>query len=394
MNMKNWTVIIALLAVMGGGTYWYMSQSGGPDVATSGKGLPKSFAWTAYGTTSSGYAVSVAIGNAISPAGYKLRVVPAKNDIARMLPLRSGQVEFSAMGVGSYQAQEGVLQFGAPSWGPQPVRLIMMSWADTNTGLVATAADAKIIKASDMKGKRVAWVHGSPALNGNMEAWLAFGDLTWNDVTKVEVGGWKASIQGMIDGNIDAAIASTNSSMLHQVAGSPRGLRFFPAPHNDKAAWTRLNKKAPWFTPHIATAGVGLSKSNSLEGASYGYPILITYKKQADQVVYDLVKLLHTRFDQYKKAHNSGIGFAMDRQVFSWSVPYHEGAVRYFKEIGVWKPEHQSNNEMLIKRQGVLADAWKKTKEAKSDGDDYLAFWMKERAKALKANGFDPVWEK
>ena len=362
--------------------------------AATAKKLPKTFAWTAYGTTSSGYAVSVAIGNAIGAVGYKLRVIPAKNDISRMSPLRSGQVEFSAMGVGSYQAQEGVLQFGAPSWGPQPVRLIMMSWADTNTGLVATAADAKIIKASDMRGKRVAWVFGAPALNGNMEAWLAFGDLTWNDVQKVEVGGWKASIQGMIDGNIDAAIASTNSSMLHQLAGSPRGLRFFPAPHNDKAAWARLNKKAPWFAPHIASAGVGLSKTNTLEGASYGYPILITYKKQDPQVVYELVRLLHTRFDAYKNAHNSAIGFAMDRQVFSWSVPYHEGAVRYFKEIGVWKASHQRNNDMLIKRQAVLAAAWKKTRRMKSGGSDYLAFWMKERASALKAAGMDPVWEK
>ena len=376
----NFSLALGLLIAFGG-------------VAAAG-GLPKTFSWTAYGTTSSGYAVSVAIGNALAEEGYKLRVKPAKNDISRMTPLRAGQVEFSAMGVGSYQAQEGVLEFGKPAWGPQPVRLIMMSWADTNTGLVATAKDAGIRKASDMKGKRVAWVIGAPALNGNMEGWLAFGGLTWDDVHKVQVGGWKASIQGMIDGNIDAAIASTNSSMLHQLAGSPRGLHFFPAPHNDKAAWSRLNGKAPWFAPHVATAGVGLSKDNPLEGASYGYPILIAYESQDAQAVYDLVRLLHTKFDQYKNAHNSAIGFAMERQVFDWSLPYHEGAVRYFKEIGVWKPAHQRNTDMLIKRQKVLAQAWKKAKSMKSGGDDYLAFWMKERATALRAAGMDPVWEK
>ena len=136
-------------------------------------GLPKTFAWTAYGTTSSGYAVSVAVGNALSEAGYKLRVLPAKNDISRMTPLKNKRVEFSAMGVGSYQAQEGVLDFGKGKWGPQAVRLIMMSWADTNTALVATAKDANIMQASDMKGKRIAWVVGAPALNQNMEACLS-----------------------------------------------------------------------------------------------------------------------------------------------------------------------------------------------------------------------------
>lgn len=351
-------------------------------------GLPKTFAWTAYGTMSSGYAVSVAVGNALSEAGYKLRVLPAKNDISRMTPLKNKRVEFSAMGVGSYQAQEGVLDFGKGKWGPQAVRLIMMSWADTNTALVATAKDANIMQASDMKGKRIAWVVGAPALNQNMEAWLAYGDLTWDDVTKVTVPGWGASIQGMIDGNLDAAIASTNSSKLFEVESSPRGLRFFPAPASETENWARLSAIAPWFAPHTATAGVGLSASNPLEGASYGYPILISYDWQSDQAVYELVQLLHTKFDGYKDAHSSGKGFAMDRQVFQWVVPYHAGAVRYFKEIGVWSAADEAHNQGLLKRQGVLAAAWKS-----SGGDDYGA-WMQARATALKAAGLDPVWEK
>ena len=358
------------------------------------KGLPKQFAWTAYGTTSSGYAVSVAIGNALSEDGYKLRVVPAKNDISRMTPLRVGKMMFSAMGVGAYLAQEGTLDFGAEKWGPQPVRLVMMSWSDTNTAVVATAKDAEITSSAKMKGKKIAFVKGGPALNQNMTAWLAHGGLGWDDVTKVEVGGWKASIQGIIDGNIDAAIASTNSSMLHQVAGSPRGLRFFPAPHGDKAAWKRLNTHAPWFAPHTATAGVGLSKSTTLEGASYGYPILITYKTVDSQAVYDLVKLLHTKFDKYKDAHSSGSGWDMKKQVFNWIIPYDEGAVKYFKEIGVWNSDYEKNNQALLKRQDVLATAWKKAKKSGKSGDEFYANWMKIRGSALRKAGLDVVWEK
>ena len=36
-----------------------------------------------------------------------------------------------------------------------------------------------------LKGMRVAWVKGSPALNVNNQAYLAFGGLTWDDVEKV-----------------------------------------------------------------------------------------------------------------------------------------------------------------------------------------------------------------
>ena len=352
------------------------------------EGLPKNFTWTAYGTTSSGYAASVAIGNALAEEGYKLRVQPAKNDISRMTPLRVKKIEFSAMGVGAYQAQEGVFDFGKKPWGPQKVRLVMMGWGEPNTAVVATAKDAGITSAAKLKGKRIAWVVGGPSLNQNMTAWLAYGGLSWDDVTKVTVPGWGASIQGIIDGNLDAAIASTNSSMLFQVDSSPRGLHFFPAPHNETENWKRLQEVAPWFAPHVATAGVGLSKDKTLEGASYGYPILITYDWQSEQAVYEMTKLLDKKYDKYKDAHASAAGFALKLQVFDWIIPYHKGAVKYFKEAGVWNDKFEAHNNKLLERQEVLAAAWKKVGE-----DAPYETWMAERAKALKAAGFAPVWE-
>lgn len=356
------------------------------------EGLPKVFAWTAYGTTSSGYAVSVAIGNALAEDGYKLRVVPAKNDISRMTPLKARRVQFSAMGIGSYLAQEGVLDFAAKRWGPQPVRVVMMSWADSNTGVTATARDAGIATAADLKGKRVARVVGAPALNQNMAAWLAFGGTGWDEVEVVDVSGWRASIQGIIDGTIDAAIASTDSSMLFQLDGSPRGLRFFPAPVADTEGWRRLLDVAPWYAPHAATAGVGLSAEAPLEGASYGYPILIKYADQDPRMAYDLAKLLHTKFDAYKDSHSGAVGWAMERQVFDWIVPYDDGAVLYFKEIGVWSADHEANNQSLLERQRVLAAAWAGIKDADEDDEAFSALWLTTRSRALSDAGFDPVW--
>ncbi|MEL0020331.1 MAG: TAXI family TRAP transporter solute-binding subunit, partial [Rickettsiales bacterium] len=176
--------------------------------------------------------------------------------------------------------------------------------------------------------------------------------------------GWKASIQGIIDGNLDAATASTNSSMLFQVDSSPRGLHFFPAPHDDKEGWARLKKVAPWFSPHIATAGVGLSKEKTLEGASYGYPILITYDWMTDQAAYEMTMLLDKTYPKYKDAHASAAGFALDKQVFDWIIPYHAGAVKFFKEKGVWNDKFEAHNNKLLERQSVLAAAWEKHKDA------------------------------
>jgi TRAP transporter TAXI family solute receptor len=357
--------------------------------AAQAEGLPKNFTVTAYGTQSSGYAAMVAVGNAIADEGYKLSVKPAKNDISRMIPLKNKRVEFSAMGVGSFQAQEAVRDFGKPKWGPQPVRLLANGWGANNNGLIATAGDAGIKSAYDLKGKRMAWIVGGPALNQHMTAWLAFGNLTWDDVEKVEFGGWSASIQGMIDGTVDAAVASSNSSKLFQVESSPRGLAFFPAKHDDKEGWARLVGQAPWLVPHFGTAGVGLSEENKLEGATFGYPVLITYDWLSDDAVYELLSLMHKHYDKYKDVHASAAGFELKRQQLQWVMPIHNGAIRFYKEQNKWSDADQAHTDNLLKKQDLLMTTW----NASGKGADYDV-WMKARAEALDAAGYDPVWRK
>ena len=356
------------------------------------EGLPRTFGWTAYGTTSSGYAVSVAIGNALADDGYRLRVIPAKNDISRLTPLRAKRVQFAATGIGSYLAQEGVNDFGTRRWGPQKLRLIMMSWSNTNTVVAAATKDTGVKTVQDLAGKRVVWVIGAPALNMNMEGVLAFGDLDWSDVTRVVVGGQKAAMQGLIEGTIDAAIASTNTSALYQLAGSPRGLYFIPKPHDDVAGWHRMNLKAPWIKPSIGTAGVDLSVENPLEGGSYGYPILITYATRDEQMAYDLAKLIHINYEEFKDAHSSGVGFAMERQVFDWIVPYHDGAVQYFREIGVWTEKHQVHNDGLVARQDTLSLAWNEFLKKDIPEEIFYEEWLRARFVALSEAGMDTIW--
>ncbi|MEC8850528.1 MAG: TAXI family TRAP transporter solute-binding subunit, partial [Pseudomonadota bacterium] len=147
--------------------------------------MPKKTTWTAYGTTSSGYAQSVAIGNMMKKHyGTNMRVIPGKNDISRMAPLRDNKADYCACGIASYFGQEGVFIFADKNWGPQPLRLLMTNIGTFGLSL-ATAKDANIKTIADMKGKRVSWVRGAPALNWNVGAHLAFAGLTWDDVVKV-----------------------------------------------------------------------------------------------------------------------------------------------------------------------------------------------------------------
>ena len=71
--------------------------------------LPKNMAWTAYNTGTTGYNQSVAIGKALKDKyGVTLRVVPGKNDISRLTPVKAGKVGYSANGIATFFGSEGV----------------------------------------------------------------------------------------------------------------------------------------------------------------------------------------------------------------------------------------------------------------------------------------------
>lgn len=352
--------------------------------------LPKTLAWTAYNTGTTGYNQSVAIGKALKDAyGVNLRVVPAKNDVSRLRPLVSGKVQFSANGSGTYFASEGVFLFAGKEWGPQPVQLVMSAHADTNLSL-ATAADANIKTIKDLKGKRVGYIRGGIAINMGTEATLAFGGLTWNDVKKVEFPGYGAMWRGMVNNQVDAAFASTASGPTKKLQASPRGIYWVRMPHNDNEGWKRAKKIAPYFMRHTATIGTGLSKDKPLESSSYPYPILVGLTSHSDELIYSMAKAIHTQFDKFKNAEPAAAGWALDRQSFKWAVPYHKGAVKYWKEVGVWTDDIDRYNNQLLKRQAVLQDAWKQMKG--KSGDGFKAEWTKLRAAALEKAGLDPVW--
>ena len=352
--------------------------------------FPRTMSWSAYNLGTTGYNQAVAIGKALKDNyDVNLRVLPGKNDVSRLLPLQRGRVQFSANGVATYFGQEGVFQFAGKTWGPMPLRMVMASHGESNQAL-GVADDLGIKTYADLRGKRVPYVRGAPALNVTTEAFLACGGLTWDDVERVDFPGYSAMWTGVVNGQVDAAYATTVSGPTRKLEASPRGIFWPPAPHDDEGCWERMGAVVPFMQKHVATRGAAISVDNPHEGATYPYPMLITLADQDEQLVFDLARAIDVHYDDYKNADPGSIGWAMDRQNFQWVVPFHEGSVRYFQSIGVWSDEAQAHNQRLIERQDVLAQAWQAHKA--DDPDDFSEVWMSRRAEALIAAGFDPIW--
>ncbi len=358
--------------------------------------LPTTLTMSAYDTGSSGFNMAVAVGKMLKEKhDVDLRVLPGGNDIARLAPVKSGRAAASAMGVGGYFAQEGVFEFGVRDWGPQPLQLMLASTSCNGLSL-GVAKDAGVKEIKDLKGKRVGFVVGSPALNQNALAVIAYAGLGRNDVKIVEFSNYGAMWKGLVNNEADAAFASTISGQARELDASPRGLVWPPAPAGDKQAWERVQKVGPYFYPHKVTCGAGgLSKENPVELPAYPYPIFMAYAKEDANTIYGLTKAMIVNYDDYKNGAPGADGLELKRQNLTWVLPYHPGAVKAIKEAGAWTPEAEKHNEALLKRQSVLATAWKGYLDSKpsDDKDAFYKGWMAQRKEALVKAGLDPIFD-
>ena len=75
-------------------------------------------------------------------------------------------------------------------------------------------------------------------------------------------------------------------------------------------------------------------------------------------MVYGIAKSMIVNYAAYKDDAPGAAGLELKRQNLAWVLPYHEGAVKAFKEAGVWKPEHEAHQQKALKRQETLAAAW------------------------------------
>ncbi len=347
--------------------------------------LPSSMVWTSYDLGAAGYVEASAMADALDKKfGTRVRITPSGTGIGRMLPLQTGRASFGFMGNEIHFAGEALYEFAAREWGPQDMRVLM--GRPSSVGLV-TGGDTEIMTPADLAGAKVGYVQANPSTTLNTETVLAFAGLTTADVEQVIYPSYGAMAKAFIAGEIDAAPAIPVSSFLREAEGG-RGVRWLDLPASDADGWARINAHAAMFGPSSATVGVSISEDDPAELLGYRYPqITVTANADADDV-YNMVKALDQSFDLYKDATKvmarwnigtSGTGPA--------GAPFHEGAVRYLTEAGVWTEEAEAWNQARIARLAAVQEAWDAAiTKAEEDGISAKAwpdFWAAYRAENL-----------
>lgn len=122
--------------------------------------------------------------------------------------------------------------------------------------------------------------------------------------------------------------------------------------------------------------------------AAYRYPVITALPEKSDEEVYAFIKALDESFDLYKDGTATMKRWTLDQSGKpAIDVPFHDGAIRYLKEKGIWTAEDDAWNQQRIARMDALIAAWadfKPQNEGLSE-QEFADAWMARRAEVLAA---------
>jgi TRAP transporter TAXI family solute receptor len=198
--------------------------------------------------------------------------------------------------------------------------------------------DSSINSIADLKGKRVPaeWVQQTGVVP-HTTAVLAAGGITYNDVVKVPEVNVVRAADDFKSGKLDLLFFAVGAPKVAEVAASVGGLRLLPMkPLPDSEA--RMKKVRPEYyystvkpAPHIAgvDAPSPVQTIDVVVGVGAHVP---------DDVVYQFAKAMRENKKGLVAGHPNFRQFDETRAGKAQpSLPHHPGAIKYFKEVGIWK---------------------------------------------------------
>lgn len=386
--MKHWrpACIFLVLLLMLGCSFGCETTAPEPDITPEDStdiSVPSMITITTFDVGSGGYVATASLGEYLrQKENVTFRVIPHATDLGRVAPVKAGSVDVAMTGGGAVAwMQLGMEEAADPGWGPQPFQLVAQGLADYAWSMCTSDPD-NITTVKDLKGKKVAYQVGGFGNNKLIEAWLAFGELTWDDVEIVEYPSLTAMLDGLLAYEVDASYIPSFIPKASEIEASAMGLHYLEAPpFDDKDAWARAQEIFPLSIPINSTDGAGLSPDKPIRSMSVPYPTFVVYPEQDVSVVYHLTRMIYQYYDEYKDLAPLLKAMSIDKALLKHPVhPWHEGAVLYFKEIGVWDDELDAYNQSLLKRDEELALVWDKALEEftklQMAHSEFKDFWL------------------
>jgi len=193
-----------------------------------------------------------------------------------------------------------------------------------------------IYTVADLAGKRVSVGFTAQPVAGLMaRSVLATAGLTEDDLDGVPVPHITNSIEDFLRGRTDAYYSAVLAGKNAEIDAEVGGIRLVEVDASDEAIARAADLAPLSFGVRLGPDDhvVGIEKDMNVLGAGY---LLTAGAHVPDEVVKELLTVLYEDQPDLIKASNNFAAYDPQKMVRDAAVPYHPGAIAFFKEHGLW----------------------------------------------------------
>jgi len=217
---------------------------------------------------------------------------------------------------------------------PQPIQSVMT--LAPNVAFFITPADSGVKTMADLKGKRV--VIGPPGAGFEhfVEPILQAHGVELSDITPI-YGTQSAAVDMLSDKSAAAAFlggAIPTASITRACASGD--ILFVPF---DKDARQKLIDDYSFFHPMTIKSGIYRGRDTDYACLNVGNMHLVTAKDTPEETVYQLTKTIYENREAVTAKHPAGKAINPKNAAREVGTDFHPGAIRFYKEIGIWSAE-------------------------------------------------------
>lgn len=262
--------------------------------------------------------------------GIRATVESTGGSVFNVNAVMSGDLEFGVVQSDrQFQAMKGMAEWeGKPQ---KDLRAVFSIHPESVT--LAATVDSGIMDIKDLKGKRVNIGNpGSGQRQNSIDALEANG-IDWEKDLKAEQVK-AAEAPGLLqDGRIDAffyTVGHPSGAFKEATAGATK-VRFVSISNVDK-----LIEKYPYYAKSFVPVAQYPGAQNDKDVPTFGVKAtFVTSAKVPNEVVYAITKEVFDNFDKFKKLHPAYAVLTKEGMLEGLSAPIHDGAMKYFKEVGL-----------------------------------------------------------
>ncbi len=337
MNARTLLAVIALLSTL-------LVSACGPsgDGSTAGASAPVTIGSNPSGTHV--YAVAAGLAKVLQErAGIDARMRPFSGSSVYVPMLQRGEIAFGLnTGIDSYLSYQGL-----PPYTNRMDRLRAVGVIFPLPIMYMVRADSGMTRIEDLRGRRVVIAfRANAALEQLHTAILATGGLTTQDVQPIVVAGLPDAMRMLTEGRADAVPTGLDTALSIQVHSSiPGGIRYLTMGEDEGELSAGMPGAVP-ITLAPTASSVGLEGPTRVAGV---VDFLNSSTNVPDEVVYEVIKTIHENWAELRRDYVQMANQPPEAIApADTNHPYHDGAIRYYREAGLWTDAHEQNQARLL----------------------------------------------